>query len=89
MQNFDAPSSATLGVEFVATSISSGSDGCDTHDSFRASLAENPHIKVSNTWRGYVRHVVMPEHWQVDFQVLDRVSVREGHVSTHRSVLHM
>jgi alkaline phosphatase D len=43
-QNFDNPSSPTLGVEFVATSISSGGDGFDTNDSFQALLAQDLHI---------------------------------------------
>jgi alkaline phosphatase D len=47
-KNFDDPGSATLGVEFVATSISSGGDGFDTNDTFRAGLAQNPHMKFFN-----------------------------------------
>ena len=84
-QNFDDPSSATLGVEFVATSISSGGDGFDTNDSFKALLAQDPHIKFFNNQRGYVRHAVTPDRWQADFQVLDRVSGRDGQVSTRKS----
>ena len=34
--------------------------------------------------RGYVCHVVTPDRWQVDFQVLDKASVRDGHVSTRK-----
>jgi alkaline phosphatase D len=83
--NFDDPHSATLGVEFVATSISSGGDGLDTNDLFKRLASENPHIKFFNNQRGYVRHVVTPERWQADFQVLDRVSVREGRVSTRKT----
>jgi alkaline phosphatase D len=84
-QNFDDPGSVTLGVEFVATSISSGGDGFDTNDAFQAGLAHNPHVKFFNNQRGYVRHVVTPERWQADFQVLDRVSGRDGQVSTRKS----
>jgi alkaline phosphatase D len=84
-QNFDAPSSATLGVEFVATSISSGGDGFDTNDSFQALLAQDPHIKFFNNQRGYVRHAVTPDRWQADFQVLDWVSGHDGHISTRKS----
>jgi alkaline phosphatase D len=86
-KNFDDQNSATLGVEFVATSIASGGDGFDTNDSFKAVLAQNPHIKFFNNQRGYVRHVVTPDRWQADFQVLDQVSVREGHVSTRKSLV--
>jgi alkaline phosphatase D len=69
----------------VATSISSGGDGFDTNDSLTAALGENPHIKFVNNQRGYVRHVVTPERWQADFQVLDRVSGPDGRVSTRQS----
>ena len=84
-RHFDDPHSATLGVEFVATSISSGGDGFDANDLFKMLVPENPHIKFFNNQRGYVRHVVTPERWQADFQVLDRVSVREGRVSTRKT----
>ena len=84
-KNFDDPGSATLGVEFVATSISSGGDGFDTNDSFQAGLAHNPHMKFFNNQRGYVRHVITPERWQADFLVLDRVSSHDGQVSTRKS----
>ena len=83
-KDFDDQRSATLGVEFVATSISSGGDGFDTNDSFQALLAQAPHIKFFNNQRGYVRHVVTPDRWQADFRVLDKVSVGDGHVSTRK-----
>jgi alkaline phosphatase D len=69
----------------VATSISSGGDGFDINDTFKTLLTQNPHIKFFNNQRGYVRHVVTPERWQADFQVLDKVSIRDGHVSTRKS----
>jgi alkaline phosphatase D len=84
-QNFDDSSSATLGVEFVATSISSGGDGFDTNDRSQALLAQDPHIKFFNNQRGYVRHAVTPDRWQADFRVLDRVSVGRGQMSTRKS----
>jgi alkaline phosphatase D len=84
-KNFDDPNSTTLGIEFVATSISSGGDGFDTNDTFKTLLTQNPHIKFFNNQRGYARHVVTPERWQADFQVLDKVSLRDGHVSTRKS----
>jgi alkaline phosphatase D len=86
-KNFADQRSATLGVEFVATSISSGGDGFDTNEAFQAGLAQNPHMKFFNNQRGYVRHVVTPDRWQADFQVLDRVSARDGHVSTRKSLV--
>ena len=84
-KQFDDPNSATLGIEFVATSIASGGDGFDTNDTFKTLLTQNPHIKFFNNQRGYVRHVVTPNRWQADFQVLEKVSVRDGQVSTRKS----
>jgi alkaline phosphatase D len=83
--DFDQPSSPTLGVEFVATSITSGGNGADVSPETPAILSQNPHIKFFNNQRGYVRHVVTPDRWQADFRVLDRVSVRGEPVKTRRS----
>jgi alkaline phosphatase D len=42
-------------------------------------------MRFFNNQRGYVRHTVTPDHWRADFQVVDRVSMGTGHVSTRRS----
>jgi alkaline phosphatase D len=84
-QDFDDPASPTLGVEFVATSVTSNGDGYDSNDALRALLAQDPHIKFYNRQRGYVRHVVTPERWRADFQVLDRVSVPDATLTTRQS----
>jgi len=83
--DFDAPSSETLGVEFVATSITSGGDGGDVLATTPAILAQNPHIKFFNNLRGYSRHVVTPDRWQADFRTVDKVSVRGEPVRTRQS----
>ena len=84
-KNFLDERSATLGVEFVATSISSLGDGFDINDNYRALLRQDPHMKFFNGQRGYVRHIITPERWQADYQVLDKVSVPEGRASTRKS----
>lgn len=84
-RDFANEKSATLGVEFVATSITSLGDGFDINDRFRALMQQEPHLKFFNGQRGYVRHVVTPERWQADFQVLDKVSAPDGRLSTRRS----
>ncbi len=84
-KNFADEKSATLGHEFVATSISSLGDGFDINDNFTKLLQQDPHMKFFNAQRGYVRHVVTPERWQADFQVLDKVSVPDGRISTRKS----
>jgi alkaline phosphatase D len=84
-KNFADEKSATVGVEFVATSVSSLGDGFDINDNFTRLLQKDPHMKFFNGQRGYVRHVVTPDRWQADFLVLDRVSVPDGRLSTRRS----
>jgi PhoD-like phosphatase, N-terminal domain/PhoD-like phosphatase len=69
-------SSATLGVEFVGTSITSGGDGADTSLTQQAILAENPHIRFFNGQRGYVRCRLTPYEWRADYRVLPYVKQR-------------
>ncbi|MEQ1776866.1 MAG: alkaline phosphatase D family protein [Burkholderiales bacterium] len=83
-KNFADEKSAALGVEFIATSISSLGDGYDTNKRHAALMQQDPHIKFYNGQRGYVRHVVTPERWQADYQVLDKVTVPDGRMSTRR-----
>lgn len=84
-KDFADEKSAILGVEFVATSISSLGDGFDVNDSVKALMQQDPHVKFFNGQRGYVRHIVTPERWRADYQVVDKVSVPDGRLSTRRS----
>jgi alkaline phosphatase D len=84
-RNFADEKSATLGVEFVSTSISSLGDGFDINERFRTLLAQDPHMKFFNGQRGYVRHIVTPERWQADYRVMDRITTTDGTISTRRS----
>jgi len=51
----------------------------------RLLMQQDPHIKFYNAQRGYVRHVVTPERWQADYQVLDKVTVPDGRTTTRKS----
>ena len=84
-KNFADEKSATLGVEFVGTSICTDGDGFDINDAFKARMAQQPHTKFVNNQRGYMRHTVTPGRWQADFQVLDKVTVPDGRMSTRKS----
>lgn len=84
-KNFDDEKSATLGVDFTATSITSLGDGFDIDSRLKTLMQQDPHIKFYNRQRGYVRHIVTPQRWQADYQVLDKVSVPDGRMSTRRS----
>ena len=65
---------ATVGTEFVVTSISSGGDGMDAPANLAGLLAENPFVKFHNAQRGYVRCEVTPERMRADYQVVPYVS---------------
>jgi alkaline phosphatase D len=84
-KDFMNPASPTIGVEFVATSVTSNGDGFDINANFKALLAQQPYIRFFNSQRGYVRHVVTPARWQADFQVLDKVSVPGGRLTTRKT----
>jgi len=86
-KNFDDEKSTTVGVEFVGTSISSDGDGFDINDAFKGRMQQQPHTKFVNNQRGYVRHIVTPGRWQADFQVLDKVTVPDGRMSTRKSLV--
>ena len=86
-KDFADEKSATIGVEFVATSVSSLGDGFDTNARYQALLGQDPHMKFFNGQRGYVRHLVTPARWQADYQVLDKVSVPDGKLTTRKSLV--
>ncbi|MBW4631670.1 MAG: alkaline phosphatase [Iphinoe sp. HA4291-MV1] len=83
--DFNKPESATVGSEFVCTSITSGGDGADSSPTVEAYLPDNPHIKFYNGQRGYVRCVVTPETWQSDFLVVSNVTTQSGTISNRAS----
>ncbi|WP_017624600.1 alkaline phosphatase D family protein [Nocardiopsis chromatogenes] len=72
--DFDDPESATVATELVGTSFTSGGDGADNGPGDGVQLQENPHIKMINRRRGYVRNRVTPTEWTADYRVVDRVS---------------
>jgi alkaline phosphatase D len=86
-KNFLDERSATLGVEFVGTSVSTDGDGYDINDNFKRRVAKQPYVKFFNNQRGYVRNVVTPDRWQADFQVLDKVTVPDGRMTTRKSLV--
>lgn len=71
--DYNAPGSATVGTEFVGTSISS--DFTPVAIPFvEAALADNPHTRFfDGRYRGYVRCTVRPESWTSDFRAVPTV----------------
>ena len=83
--DFDDPGSRTVGVEFIATSISSGGDGSDWREETPRVLSANPHIKFFNNQRGYVSNEVTPERWTAHYRIVERVTVPDTPVKTRAS----
>jgi alkaline phosphatase D len=83
--DFDNPNSATVGTEFVGTSIATGGNGADLTPGGLTVLAENPHIKFFNGQRGYVRCTLTPELWRTDYRVVPQVTTPGAAVSTRAS----
>jgi len=77
------PASPARAVEFVTTSISSGSDGPGERAEHAAILARNPQVRYVRDERGYTVMTVTPETWQADFRVVDTVRAPGGRISTH------
>lgn len=72
--DFDDQTSATVGSEYIGTSITSGGDGQDMTAYGDSLLSNNPHVKFYNAQRGYVRVNITPELWRSNFKVLPAVT---------------
>jgi len=84
-QDWRDPTSACVGVEFLATSISSGGNGSPKMSNAQALHTNNPHMKFISDQRGYHRHTVTAKHWQADFRVVDQISTAGAPISTVKS----
>lgn len=83
---YDASHPAPVSVEFLATSVSSGSDGLGDDDTFSRSVRrENPQLMATTDQRGYVICDVGRDVWHADLKVLDKVMERDGRLSTYAS----
>ena len=83
--DFDKPDSRVVGTEFVGTSISSGGDGADMTPAVEKYLPENPHVKLYNSQRGYIRCVVTPDRYRAEYRVMPFVSKPDAPVQTRAS----
>jgi len=84
--NFDNPDSATVGSEFVCSSISSGGDGNDNIPTY-VNSSDNPHIKFYNNRRGYVRCTLTPNLWKTDYLIMSNVTTQFGTISNRASYI--
>ncbi len=83
--DFDDPSSRTLGTEIVTTSISSGRDGVERPANWETYMAANPHLKFYNGRRGYTTVRLGRESARADFKTVPAVTVPGAAISTAAS----
>ena len=82
----DHENSGVISSEFLAASITSGSDGLGEDDDFtRTTRSLNPHLKAMTDKRGYVLCDVTRDQWHADLKILDRVMVPDEKIKTHAS----
>ncbi|MDW6063267.1 alkaline phosphatase D family protein [Streptomyces sp. FXJ1.4098] len=84
-KDFNDPTSRTLGVEFVGTSISSGKDGLDKPSNWATYMAANPHMKFYNGRRGYVTLTLDGEAARADYKTIPGVTVPGAPLTTAAS----
>ncbi|WP_423800427.1 alkaline phosphatase D family protein [Neobacillus sp. SAB-20_R2A] len=86
--DYNNPDAPIFGAEFVGTSITSGGNGSDLRADTAKTLADNPHIKFFNNYRGYVRCQVTPEQWRTDYRVVPFVTELGADISTRASFVY-
>lgn len=77
----DDADSGVISSEFLATSITSGSDGLGVDKKARDTLAHSPHLKATTDKRGYVVCELDRTTCVADMKILDRVMVPDGRLS--------
>jgi len=85
--DFTNPRSATVGVEFTNTSITSTGDGTDVAPTWDATKSDNPHIKYHSARRGYIACTATPSSMRADFKILDKVTVPDLPIRTGGSLI--
>ena len=85
MTDFDKPQAAPVGVEFVATSISSDGDGGAAANTRKQLLAANSHLRHYDAHRGYLICDFDQERCQAIYRTVDVVTKRGGKVTTAKT----
>lgn len=71
--DYDDPTSRSVGTELVCSSVTSGGNGADAALTAHSWLRWNPHLKLQNNLRGYVRTHITPEQVTAEFRCLPQV----------------
>jgi alkaline phosphatase D len=78
--DFSNPDSATVGTEYICTSITSFGNGSGITN--YGGTANEPWQRFYNDRRGYVRCTLTPEQWKTDYRVVSAVTYPDAPVST-------
>ncbi|WP_370232890.1 alkaline phosphatase [Aeromicrobium sp.] len=71
--DYDDPTSRSVGTELVCSSVTSGGNGADSAVTAHPWLRWNPHLKLQNNLRGYVRTRITPDDLTAEFRCLPQV----------------
>ena len=85
--DFTNPRSATVGVEFTNSAITSTGDGSEIAPGWNEIKGDNPHIKYHSARRGYVACTATAASMRADFKILDKVTVPDLPIRTGGSVV--
>ncbi|MGI5454278.1 alkaline phosphatase D family protein [Streptomyces sp. CA-249302] len=83
--DFDDPASRTLGTEIVTTSIASGQDGTEKPSNWATYTTANPHLKLYDGRRGYVKVALDRTSARADFRTVPYVTRTGAPVGTAAS----
>lgn len=84
-EDFDDPSSRTVGTEIVTTSVSSGKDGAERPANWENQTRANPHMKHYDGRRGYTLVTLGTEEARADFRTVSAVTTPSAPLSTAAS----
>jgi alkaline phosphatase D len=73
--DFTDSRSATVGVEFTNSAVTTTGDGSDVGSTWEATKSDNPHIKFHSNRRGYISCTATPAQMRADFKIIEKVSV--------------
>lgn len=85
MADFDKPETAPVGVEFIATSISSDSDGGSGAKTRSELFAANAHLRHYDAHRGYLVCDFNQTRCEAIYRTVDFVTKRGGKVTTAKT----
>lgn len=85
MVDFDKPKAPPIGVEFVATSISSDGDGGRALSTGKSLMANNPHLRFYDARRGYLLCDFGRQRCEASFRTVEFVTKRDAKTATASS----